>query len=281
MRAASAVPLLGLALSLRGQRVAAVPADFECAWRKAALKQAQIFQPAMNPWNLDGLTESLNSSFIPFPDPNGKPTGGCFAPSPPSDRPARIAAGFIQPAGPSTHPGVAEAIATKSFFVAVDGSDAAAGSELAPFRTIARGVAACRAASAAQAGSKCALGLRAGVHRMNETITLTPADSGLTIMGAPGPGSSQEGETVTISGATALAPSWKAVPGKMAAGMRLWATPVAHKPASIKTLLVGGVRAISARYPNADPEHDKFPVGYIQAKTTWAAPADMGSPKCE
>ena len=32
--------------------------------------------------------------------------------------------------------------------------------------------------------------------------TLTPADSGLTIMGAPGPGSSQEGETVTISGAT-------------------------------------------------------------------------------
>jgi len=116
---------------------------------------------------------------------------------------------------------------------------------------------------------------------MNDTLTLSPADSGLTIMGAPGPGSSQEGETVTISGATALTPSWKAVPGKMAAGMQLWATPVAHKPASIKTLLVGGVRAISARYPNADPEHDKFPVGYIKAKTTWTAPADMGSPKCK
>jgi hypothetical protein len=25
----------------------------------------------------------------------------------------------------------------------------------------------------------------------------------------------------------------------------------------------GQVRAISARYPNADPEHDKFPIGYI------------------
>ena len=274
-RAINAIPLLSL---LQAQRTAAVPADFECAWRRAALKQARILQPALSPFNLDGLANSLNSSFVPFPDPNGHPTGGCFAASE-RDRPAaRIAAGYIQPAGPSTHPGVAEALATRSFFVAVDGSDAAAGSELAPFRTIARGVTACRASST-QAGSKCALGLRAGVHRMNETITLTPADSGLTIMGAPGPGSSQEGKTVTISGATALTPSWKAVPGKMAAGMRLWATPVARKPASIKTLLVDGIRAISARYPNADPEHDKFPIGYIKAKTTWTAPADMGSPK--
>lgn len=38
-----------------------------------------------------------------------------------------------------------------------------------------------------------------------------------------------------------------------------------------------GVRAIRARYPNADPEVDKYPMGYITAPTSWLPPRPMGN----
>jgi hypothetical protein len=207
---------------------------------RAALKQAKIFHPAMNPYNEDLLTQSLNSSFVPFPDPNGHPTGGCLAAD--SERPARIAAGYIPAGGTPSHPQIAKALATKAFYIAIDGNDAASGGEQTPFRTISHGVAACRAASGSATAGRCALRLRAGVHRLNATITLTPADSGLTIVAEPGPGSSQEGETVTISGATALEAKWTKVRSLGGAGLTLWRTPVPHKPATVQTLLVDGVR---------------------------------------
>ena len=59
----------------------------------------------------------------------------------------------------------------------------------------------------------------------------------------------------------------------------LWKTAVAHAPATMDTLLVQGVRAISARYPDADPEHDRFPIGYITKGGRWTAPADLGEPQ--
>ena len=214
---------------------------------RAALQQARIFQPSMSPYNEDALRQSLNSSFVPFPDPNGHPTGGCLDAH--SDRLDRVAAGYIQPGGRPSHQQVAEALAVKAFFVAVDGSDAATGGELTPFRTVAHGVAACRESLGAQAADgsasstgRCALRLRAGVHRLNATVALTRADSGLTIIADPGPGSSQEGETVVLSGATALATQWTKVRTLGDTGLTLWRTAVPHKPAAVQTLLVDGVR---------------------------------------
>ena len=40
----------------------------------------------------------------------------------------------------------------------------------------------------------------------------------------------------------------------------------------ITSLRVGGARATRARYPNANPELDLFPKGYVTAKTNWLAP---------
>ena len=40
---------------------------------------------------------------------------------------------------------------------------------------------------------------------------------------------------------------------------------------TITSLLVNGQRAVRARYPNANPETDKFPIGYINGGD-WLAP---------
>ena len=40
----------------------------------------------------------------------------------------------------------------------------------------------------------------------------------------------------------------------------------------VTALRVGGNRATRARYPNANPEIDLFPKGYITEKTDWLAP---------
>lgn len=44
-------------------------------------------------------------------------------------------------------------------------------------------------------------------------------------------------------------------------------------------LQIDGKRAILARYPNANPEIDLFPKGWISAKTKWAAPRTYPDPK--
>lgn len=65
-------------------------------------------------------------------------------------------------------------------YVSPDGSDGGTGGIDSPFRTIKHGVTALRASPAPRT-----LILRGGVHFLNETLQLTPADSGLTISGFP------------------------------------------------------------------------------------------------
>ena len=227
---------------------------------------------AWSPTNAAALEESLNKSFNTV-----GPTGGCFAGRPKG----RLAAdGEMQPAGPCTHSAV-RSVEQKSFHIAAAGrrcSDGGGGGTASPFCTLARGVAACRTpASAADADTRCALLLGAGTHRLNETLLLGPADSGLVIVGAPALSGDSGGGSAVLSGAVPIAPSWKQV--KRIGSNTLWKTAVAHAPAAIDTLLFGGVRAISARFPDADPESDKFPIGYITKGGSWAAPADLGSPQ--
>ena len=241
---------------------AAVPQDLECAWRRAALQHAKMLHPRMSEANAAFLLHSLNSSFF---GNGGTNTSGCFPPAPPA--PAR---GSMQLAPPST--AVTEAAAAAvSFHVAATGtagcSDSGAGSRSTPFCSVVRGVAACRG----HGSGRCAVLLGSGIHHLNDTIHLRPADSRLLIVGAAGGGS-------VISGATPIVSTWQKLKS-LDSGLALWKTTVAHAPHTIDTLLVDGVRGVQARFPNADPEADKFPIGYVLKGGTWLGPKEMGEPK--
>jgi hypothetical protein len=82
-------------------------------------------------------------------------------------------------------------------------SDGAAGTLAAPLCTVAAGVLKCRGF-----GGACTVALRGGqtTHRLNATISITPADSGLTIMAYPGD------SPPVVSGAALLSPKWTLAP---------------------------------------------------------------------
>ena len=95
------------------------------------------------------------------------------------------------------------AAAGATFFAdAVAGSDANAGTEASPFATVARALAATRAATARPA----AIVLRAGTFHLPATLELGPQDSGLSIAAYPG-------EAPVLSGGAPLAGlAWAPVP---------------------------------------------------------------------
>lgn len=53
------------------------------------------------------------------------------------------------------------------------------------------------------------------------------------------------------------------------------ALTVAYRPAPIPQLIVGGRRMVRSRFPDADPETDRRPVGYYTGPLSWAAASDM------
>ena len=229
------------------------PEGFEAAWRAAAAKFAAKIQPAMSAFNQQELKQGLSTK-----DP----------------RPPLVPVAFRQ-AGPSTHESVASRRTKVSFFVSPDRaacSDSGPGSEQVPFCTVKSGVHACRAAPS----GGCALILREGTHRLVDTILLTPEDSNLTIAGYPGEHAVVSGTKLIDSG------TWHKVEQVMHGdgddAVTVWRAPVGDL-LSVETLLVDGVRAIPARYPNADPETDKFPIGYISSSTKWLPPSQLGDPK--
>jgi hypothetical protein len=127
------------------------------------------------------------------------------------------------------------------------GSDSAGGDVDAPFRTIHRALAACRASSADAKN----IVLKRGVHYLNETIELGPADSGTTITAAPG---SAQGDVV-VSGGALLTPTWKKSSRKSpnASAGQIWETKVPAALGAFKglTTLTPHRRVTRARFPNA------------------------------
>ena len=107
--------------------------------------------------------------------------------------------------------------------------------------------------------------LRAGSYHLAETVVLGAADSGLTI-------TAYQNEAVEISGGINLTGlAW----APSAANRKVWVTKVPREslgPAGIPALQVEGTRATLARFPNANPELDLFPAGYIADKTAWMTP---------
>eukprot|EP00035_Acanthoeca_spectabilis_P012614 m.227837 g.227837 ORF g.227837 m.227837 type:complete len:815 (+) comp15667_c0_seq10:79-2523(+) len=107
-----------------------------------------------------------------------------------------------------------------------------------------------------------------GVYRLNKTLVLGPEQSGTSIT-APSGG-------VTITGAKLLTVDWQLV--TTAHGVKAYSAAV---PAgiTIDALRVGGQRATRARFPNANPETDQFPKGWVTGKTDSIPPVWAGDSK--
>ena len=152
-----------------------------------------------------------------------------------------------------------------AFYVAPDGSDAAAGTAAAPFATPARAARAIRAARAVAGVRPAALPatvcLRGGTYRfLAGPLVLGPDDSHTTWSGAcAGGDGDKDGDPVIFSGAARITPmGWRPVTATdtgPAAG-----TFVANlswggggRP-PFAQLLADGRRQIRARFPNGDPE---------------------------
>ena len=165
-------------LALRASFVLSDVSSFDCPMRSQLLGYAALQQPARPASSLQEIADALNG------DDDGRKSPNCTVTVPPS-----LSAGR-----PSSRFGVfALPTAGSSWFVSPSGSDAAAGTESAPFATIARAITASRAS-----GGGGTVVLRAGTHYLLDTLALGVADSGLTLQAFPG-------EDAWVSGGIPLA----------------------------------------------------------------------------
>jgi hypothetical protein len=127
-------------------------------------------------------------------------------------------------------------IVTRTFYVATNGNDSyttAQATNLAtPWRTIQK------AASVMQAGDTCLI--RSGIYRE----TVTPANSGVS--NSPITFAPYAGESVVVSGADVITPSWSAYSNSIY---------VASTGLSFRQLFVDGVMMNESRWPNAQTDN--------------------------
>ena len=168
------------------------------------------------------------------------------------------------------------------------GSDAGTGALASPLKTVAAGVARARRAT-----KPAAVVLRGGTHVLTQSIVLGPADEGLLLMNYPA-------EEPWITGAVPLRTSWQKDEARQARGINSWVTAVSIDPqvsssldgeggaALAQALAPGGLthglrvgteRGIPARFPNANPELDRTPVGWLpaDAAASWLPRAPIKS----
>jgi hypothetical protein len=127
------------------------------------------------------------------------------------------------------------------------------------------------AAVRASGGAKDTIVLKDGIHYLNQTMTLGPSDSGITIRAAPG-------ATPWLSGGQPLGDSlaWSKVEGHPS-GVAVWSASL--KGTGIKKVpglfgIKSHNRYVRARFPNANPEHACW--GYsCPDKDTWSLNSDQ------
>ena len=146
---------------------AAVPADFECAWRKLAFEYAQELQPFRSADAFQSIHDGLelltrcNTSFV--------------LKSGPATQPVSLVT-TVAAAAPPPAP------QTVLYVDAGSGSDSNAGTQAAPLQHVATAVALAR-----ERPRPVQIVLRGGaVHRLTATLTLEAADSQLQIVNFPG-----------------------------------------------------------------------------------------------
>lgn len=178
----------------------------------------------------------------------------------------------------SRHPSSTPASSIVFYVDAVTGDDnqpfsPSSGGIATPFKTIQTAVDACRAVRSTQGGLPATVFLRGNaVHYLANTITLGAQDSGLSIM-------AYMNESVMVSGGVHVeAVKWT----QGSNGIYTADLSDVELPAGVTALQYGNPmarsRATLARFPNANPELDLFPIGYVTAKTNWRPPLYRGEP---
>eukprot|EP01065_Artemidia_motanka_P009903 TRINITY_DN1513_c0_g1_i2.p1 TRINITY_DN1513_c0_g1~~TRINITY_DN1513_c0_g1_i2.p1 ORF type:complete len:956 (+),score=352.44 TRINITY_DN1513_c0_g1_i2:69-2870(+) len=214
----------------------------DCMWREMALKYADKLQPWLNDAQRGHVYDALELKGL---------CGQAYAPR------ADTAAAPVAARRSS------DAV---EVYVAPGGSDSNSGSMAAPFASVERAVRATRGRAAGTTGT---VYLRSGTYYLNDTITLNASDSGLRI-------AAYNGEGATVSGGRRLTGlSWKPVPGRD--GVYVCSLAGHDLPKGVPALRHRQQRVTLARYPNANPELDLFPVGYITEGTKWGAPEHNGA----
>lgn len=158
-----------------------------------------------------------------------------------------------------------------TFFVAPTGSDAAAGTQAAPFATLQRAAVAARGVSPRAPGDVTVF-IRGGTFYLASTLLLTEADSNVTWSSYPGDA------PVILSGAVLLPPlTWRpdaspgAAPGTLVANVpglphdtrlaawRARGSGAVGPPPLLQSLFINGARQQRARYPNANVDDGTGP----------------------
>jgi len=162
-----------------------------------------------------------------------------------------------------------EPSATEIYVDAVNGNDNNQGTLASPFRTVAQAVQASRGKGGAT------VFLRAGIYYLQDTIQLGSQDSDLSF-------SNYNDEAVQINGGKILKTNWQpynvAKPvisktGHASVATNIYVADLTDQNiTSIVGLQVNGVRAVRARFPNANPATDIFPAGYIPSAASWVPP---------
>ena len=215
---------------------------FDCSWRRLAFEYAHELIPGLSAARAKGLHEALELTSLcgaaAFEPPAAKPSPPPAAPIPKAD---------------------------VTIFCSPAGSDSNEGSIGAPMLTLHAALNATRRLRRAKpAAATAAILLRAGTYHLATTLRLEPADSHLHI-------GSYNGEAAVVSGG-ALLRGLEWAPWPKRSGVYVADVSSMALPDGIPALRVHGRRVTRARYPNADPELDLFPKGWITDATKWRAP---------
>ena len=137
------------------------------------------------------------------------------------------------------------------------GSDTAAGTLAAPYKTLQRAQRQVRSIIRAAKGQPITVNIRAGFYQVNETLTFGAADGGTAE--APVLWTAYQNEDVIISGGQRVSGlQWEPAGASSGLGARVMkaSVPAALHAENWTSLFVGPRRAIWARWPNGDPSAD-------------------------
>eukprot|EP01065_Artemidia_motanka_P009904 TRINITY_DN1513_c0_g1_i3.p1 TRINITY_DN1513_c0_g1~~TRINITY_DN1513_c0_g1_i3.p1 ORF type:complete len:935 (+),score=335.66 TRINITY_DN1513_c0_g1_i3:85-2889(+) len=216
----------------------------DCMWREMALKYADKLQPWLNDAQRGHVYDALELKGL---------CGQAYAPR------ADTAAAPVAARRSS------DAV---EVYVAPGGSDSNSGSMAAPFASVERAV---RATRGRAAGTSATVYLRAGTYFLADTIQLGSADSGLRV-------AAYNGEAAEVSGGRHVGGlDWQPVAGRDGVYSCSLANHSENLPRGVPALRHRNARVTLARYPNANPELDLFPKGYITETTTWGPPEYNGA----
>ena len=222
--------------------------SFDCGWRKSAYKYGKHLQSALTSAQNLALFDALELQTL------------CkLAPPPAAASKAETKV---------INPDDVDAI----FVDSSNGKDTNEGTFQRPVRSIPVGL------DRARTTGSTTIWLRAGTYYLREALVLTEEDSNLFI-------AAYNGEKAVLSGGRVLDNLiWKAAStttttsSPTSSSSTTFTAELQHVVdlASIPALQINGSRATLARFPNANPERDLFPVGYVTKATTWSPPLDHG-----